>query len=222
MILYFFLRYAIIIVEGTIKKGMIYMKYVITIGREYGSGGRFIGKKLAEKLGISFYDNELLQKAAEVSGLSEAVFQNYDEKKDGFLATGMGMYSYDMSLGQKVFLAQFDAIKRIAENESCVIVGRCADYVLKDMPNVINVFICAPMEKKVERAVQYYDINPNKAAQQLVKMDKKRKGYYNFYTDMDWGKANNYDLCINSKIGIDQSVDAIIAYVRAVLNLNDK
>lgn len=167
------------------------MKYVITIGREYGSGGRFIGKLLAEKLGISFYDNELLVKAAEGSGLSEAVFKSYDEKKDGFLVNGIGMYSYDMSLGQKVFLAQFDAIKKIANQESCVIVGRCADYVLKDYPHVVNVFICAPMEDKIERAVKYYGLNPNKAATQIMKMDKKRRGYYNFYTDKDWGKANN-------------------------------
>lgn len=197
------------------------MKYVITIGREYGSGGRFIGKLLAEKLGISFYDNELLVKAAEGSGLSEAVFKSYDEKKDGFLVNGIGMYSYDMSLGQKVFLAQFDAIKKIANQESCVIVGRCADYVLKDYPHVVNVFICAPMEDKIERAVKYYGLNPNKAATQIIKMDKKRRGYYNFYTDKDWGKANNYDLCINSRIGVEETVEAIAAYVKTLLKLNE-
>lgn len=197
------------------------MKYVITIGREYGSGGRFIGKLLSEKLGISFYDNELLVKAAEGSGLSEAVFKSYDEKKDGFLVNGIGMYSYDMSLGQKVFLAQFDAIKKIANQESCVIVGRCADYVLKDYPHVVNVFICAPMEDKIERAVKYYGLNPNKAATQIMKMDKKRRGYYNFYTDKDWGKANNYDLCINSRIGVEETVEAIAAYVKTLLKLNE-
>lgn len=197
------------------------MKYVITIGREYGSGGRFIGKLLAEKLGISFYDNELLVKAAEGSGLSEAVFKSYDEKKDGFLVNGIGMYSYDMSLGQKVFLAQFDAIKKIANQESCVIVGRCADYVLKDYPHIVNVFICAPMEDKIERAVKYYGLNPNKAATQIMKMDKKRRGYYNFYTDKDWGKANNYDLCINSRIGVEETVEAIAAYVKTLLKLNE-
>ncbi len=199
------------------------MKYVITIGREYGSGGRFVGKLLAEKLGINFYDNELLAKAAEGSGLSEAVFKNYDEKKDSFfVSAGIGMYSYDMSLGQKVFLAQFDAIKKIANEESCVIVGRCADYVLKDKENVVNIFICAPMEDKIERAVKYYGLNPAKASQQILKVDKKRKGYYNFYTDRDWGKANNYDLCINSKIGIDKTVEAILAYVHTVLKIDEK
>ncbi len=203
------------------KKGMIHMKYVITIGREYGSGGRFIGKLLAEKLNIGFYDNELLVKAAEDSGLSEVVFKNYDEKKDSFLVNGIGMYSYDMSLGQKVFLAQFDAIKKIAKQESCVIVGRCADYVLKDYPNVVNVFICAPMEDKINRAVKYYGLNPNKAAAQIIKMNKKRRGYYNFYTDKDWGKASNYDLCINSRIGVDETVDAIAAYVKTLLKMDE-
>ncbi len=197
------------------------MNYVITIGREYGSGGRFIGKLLAEKLKIKFYDSELLVKAAEESGLSEAVFKNYDEKKDGFVVTGMGMYSYDMSLGQKVFLAQFDAIKNIASRESCVIVGRCADYVLRDYPNVVNVFICAPMDEKIKRAITYYDLKQNKAEQQIIKMNKKRKSYYNFYTDRDWGKASNYDLCINSKIGIEESVDAIANYVTTLLKLNN-
>ncbi len=196
------------------------MKYIITIGREYGSGGRFIGRLLAEKLKIAFYDNELLTKAARESGLSEQIFKTYDEKKDSFLTAGIGLYSYDMSLGQKVFLAQFDAIRNIADTESCVIVGRCADYVLKDYPNVVNIFICAPLEDKIKRAVKYYGINENKAASILAKMDKKRKGYYNFYTDRDWGKARNYDLCINSKIGIEETVDAIYGYVVKLLKLD--
>lgn len=193
------------------------MKYVITIGREYGSGGRFIGKLLAEKLNISFYDEELLLKAQEVSGLSEAVFKNFDEQKEGLFSSGMGMYAYDMSLGQKVFLAQFDAIKKIASTESCVIVGRCADYVLKDYENLITIFICAPMEEKINRAITYYGLNPNKAASEITKKNKKRRSYYNFYTDREWGKADNYDLCINSKIGVDSAVKAIEAYVKAVL-----
>lgn len=198
------------------------MKYVVTIGREYGSGGRFIGKLLAERLNIPFYDEELLTKAAQESGLSEAVFKNFDEQKEGLFSSGMGMYSYDMSLGQKVFLAQFDAIKKIANNESCVIVGRCADYVLKDYQNVVNIFICAPMEDKINRAVTYYGLNPNKAANEISKKNKKRRSYYNFYTDREWGKANNYDLCINSRIGVDETVDAIEAYVKTVFKLNGK
>lgn len=196
------------------------MKYIITIGREYGSGGRFIGKLLAERLNIKFYDNELLAKASEESGLSEAIFKSYDEKKDSLFAVGMGMYTYDIALGQKVFLAQFDTIKKIANEESCVIVGRCADYVLRDYPNVINVFICAPMQKKINRAVTYYSLDPDKAEHIIIKTNKKRKAYYNFYTENEWGKASNYDLCINSKIGVEKCVDAIERYVKASFDLN--
>lgn len=197
------------------------MKYIITIGREYGSGGRFIGRLIAEKLGISFYDDELLTKAAQESGLSESLFKNYDEERDGFLGSGLGLYTYDVTLSQRVFLAQFDAIKKIAENESCVIVGRCADYVLKDYENVANIFICAPMDEKIERAVKYYGLNPLKAEAAIIKKNKKRKSYYNFYTDNEWGKATNYDLCINSKIGIDESVEAIIAYVKTRFKIEE-
>ena len=200
---------------------MIYMKYVITIGREYGSGGRFIAKQVAEKLGIGFYDNELITEACKESGLSPAILETYDEKTDGFFSVA-GMYSYDMSLSQKVFLAQFDAIKKIAENESCVIVGRCADYVLRDNPNLVSVFICAPVEDKIERAIKYYGVNPAKAPNIIIKMDKKRKSYYNFYTDREWGKARTYDICINSKIGIDESVNAIVAYIKGKFGEQDK
>ena len=190
------------------------MKFVITIGREYGSGGRFVGKLVAERLGIPFYDSELLVKAAKESGLSEAIFKSFDEKKDGFLGSGIGLYSYDMTLSQKVFLAQFDTIKKIAAEESCVIVGRCADYVLKDYPNLVSVFVCALMVDKIDRAVKYYGLNPDKAENLIYKQDKKRKSYYNFYTDREWGKASNYDLCINSRVGVESAVDAIEAYVR--------
>ncbi len=197
---------------------MIYMKYVITIGREYGSGGRFIAKLVAERLGISFYDNELITEACKESGLSPAILETYDEKTDGFFSVA-GMYSYDMSLSQKVFLAQFDAIKKIAENESCVIVGRCADYVLKDNENLVSIFICAPMDEKVKRVTEYYGINPDKAVSTITKKDKKRRGYYNYYTDLDWGKAANYDMCINSKLGIEQCVNLIVQYVKERFNL---
>ena len=195
------------------------MKYVITISREYGSGGRFIGRLIAEKLGIGFYDLELLTKASDLSGISKACLENYDETKESAFSYAQGLYGMDMSLGQKVFLAQFDAIKKIAAQESCVIVGRCADYVLKDNSNVVKVFICAPLEDKIERAVTYYKINPAKAASIISKKNKKRKSYYNFYTDKEWGKPDSYDLCINSKNGIETAVEAICAYTKRRFNL---
>ena len=190
------------------------MNFVITISREYGSGGRFIGKLIAEKLGISFYDSELLAKAADVSGMSQDCIKNFDETKDSAFSYAQGLYGMDMSLGQKVFLAQFDVIKKIANEESCVIVGRCADYILRDKPNVVKVFICAPLEEKIHRAVTYYNINPNKAASIISKKNKKRRAYYNFYTDQEWGKPDTYDLCINSKYGIETAVEAICAYTK--------
>lgn len=195
------------------------MKYVITISREYGSGGRFIGKLIAEKLGISFYDSELLTKASNLSGISKTCLENYDETKESAFSYAQGLYGMDMSLGQKVFLAQFETIKKIASQESCVIVGRCADYVLKENPNVVKVFICAPLEDKIERAVTYYKINPAKAASIISKKNKKRRSYYNFYTDKEWGKPDSYDLCVNSKNGIETAVEAICAYTKRRFNL---
>ena len=196
------------------------MKFIITIGRQYGSGGRFIAKKLAEELGIKFYDNELLAKAAVESGLSNHVIETYDEKKDGlFSGVVPSAFSVDLSLGQKVFLAQFEAIKKVAENESAVIVGRCADYVLEDMDNVVNIFITAPLKDRIERAIKYYNVEQKKADAIILKMDKKRASYYNFYSDKKWGKADTYDLCINSSIGIDESVKIIKEFVKAKLNI---
>lgn len=196
------------------------MKFIITIGRQYGSGGRFIAKKLAEELGIKFYDNELLAKAAVESGLSNHVIETYDEKKDGlFSGVVPSAFSVDLSLGQKVFLAQFEAIKKVAENEAAVIVGRCADYVLEDMDNVVNVFITAPLKDRIERAIKYYNVEQKKADAIVLKMDKKRASYYNFYSDKKWGKSDTYDLCINSSIGIDESVKIIKEFVKAKLNI---
>ena len=195
------------------------MNYVITISREYGSGGRFIGKLVAEKLGIAFYDSELLVKASDLTGIPKNFIENYDETKESAFSYAQGLYGMDMSLGQKVFLAQFEAIKNIAKHESCVIVGRCADYVLRDNPNVVKVFICAPLEDKIERAIRYYNINPTKAASIIAKTNKKRRSYYNFYTDKDWGKPDSYDLCINSKNGIESAVEAICAYAKRSFNI---
>lgn len=196
------------------------MNFVITIGRQYGSGGRFIAKKLSEQLNIKFYDNELLASAASESGLSNHVIESYDEKKDGFFSGVVpSTFSVDLSLGQKVFLAQFEAIKKVADTESAVIVGRCADYVLQDRTNVVNIFITAPLKERVERAVKYYNIDTKKAENTIIKMDKKRASYYNFYSDRKWGKADTYDLCISSSVGIDESVEIIKEFVKKKLNI---
>ena len=168
---------------------------------------------------ISFYDSEILTKASELTGISKVYLESYDETKESAFTYAQGLYAMDMSIGQKVFLAQFEAIKRIAETESCVLVGRCADYVLKDNPNVITVFVCAPQEEKINRAITYYGIEPNKAHSIINKKNKKRRSYYNFYTDKDWGNPSSYDLCINSKNGIETAVEAICAYTKRRFNL---
>ncbi len=194
------------------------MSYVITIGRQYGSGGRFIAQELAKELNIPFYDNELLAKAAIDSGLDKDIVKSYDEKKDGtFTGFIPSLYGYDMTMGQKVFLAQFDAIKKIADEGSCIIVGRCADYVLRDRSNVINVFITASEEDCVARCVKYYGLDEKKARDVIKKTDKKRANYYNFYTDKKWGKVDNYDLTINSGIGIAETCAVIKTYVEKKL-----
>lgn len=197
------------------------MSFVITIGRQYGSGGRFIAQKLAEQLGINFYDNDLLTKVAEETGMSKAVLDNYDEKRDSFFAGIVpSSFGADMSLGQKVFLAQFEVIRHLAERESCIIVGRCADYVLREFPNVVNVFVTAPMEKRIERVEKYYGVDPRKSRDIIVKMDKKRSNYYNFYSDKKWDRADSYNLTIDSSIGIEECCEIIKAYVEKKLKIN--
>ena len=193
-------------------------KFVITIGRQYGSGGRFIAKKLAEKLNVAYYDSELLLKASEASGLSKNIMESYDEKVDGiFSGIFPSTYIPEASLGSRVFIAQFETIKKIAADHSCVIVGRCADYVLRDYENVLNVFITAPMDECIKRSIEYYGLEEKKAEESIRKMNTKRANYYNFYTDKKWGSANSYDLCINSTIGVEETVDVIIKYLEGML-----
>lgn len=195
------------------------MSYVITIGREYGSGGRYVGQELAKKLNIKFYDSELINKVAEETGLCVEYIKDNDEKKDSFFAyVGLNESTSFLTASQRVSLAQFKTIQKLAEkNESFVIVGRCADYVLRDYKNLVSVFIMADEESKIERAVTFYGINKDKASEILKKMDKNRASYYNYFTDRKWGKASNYDICVSSSIGIKETVDVIEAFVKSKL-----
>ena len=198
---------------------------VITIGRQYGSGGREVGRKLAEKLEIPFYDRELLSEAAKESGICEEIFEDHDEKPTRSLlyslVTGVqyhggsaaNMYM-DMPLNHRIFLAQFDAIRRIAGEGPCVIVGRCADYVLRDQANAINVFLRADLEKRIERAVER-GVDRMKAEDRVRRADKERASYYNYYATGTWGDVNNYDLCLDTgKLGIDGTVELLADYIR--------
>ena len=193
------------------------MNTIITIGREFGSGGHLIGKRLAQKLDIPFYDKELLDRAAKDSGLCKEIFENQDERPTNSFLYSLVMDSYstnvmsDMPLNQKVFLAQFESIKKLSEEGPCVIIGRCADYALEDDPNLLSVFIHADLDARVKRIAQLYDLTSSKAKDRIRKNDKSRSSYYNYYTSKEWGAAESYDLSIDSGLfGIDGSVDLLL------------
>lgn len=196
---------------------------VITIGREFGSGGHEIGMKLAEKLGIKCYDKELLELAAKESGLCEELFASQDEKPTNSFLYSLVMDTYslgytnsyvDKPINHKVFLAQFDAIKKLAERESCVIVGRCADYALEDNPYAVSVFIKASLDERVQRIKRIYELNDSKAADLIQKTDKRRASYYNYYSSKKWGEAKSYNLCIDSGlVGVDGAIDMILKFI---------
>lgn len=197
---------------------------IITIGRQFGSGGREVGEKLSKKLNIPFYDKDLLKRAAKESGLCEEIFENFDEKpSSSFLyslvmdpySLGYSNNGFDLPLNHKVFLAAFDTIKKIADEGSCIIVGRCADYVLQDYENCLNLFIHAPLEDRIKRISAKYDLPENKAKDMIYKKDKQRASYYNYYSNSKWADIKNYHLSINSSLlGVDGTVDMIVDLVK--------
>lgn len=197
-------------------------KHIITISRQYGSGGRFIGKLLAEKLGIPLYDNELITLAAKKSGYSEAIFENVEKTATHSLLYSLSMFGstagvYGLPLSDKVFIIQSEIIKKVASEGPCVIVGRCADYVLKDDPNVVHVFIHSDLEDRIKRAVTYYGLTEDKAKETITKTDKRRSSYYNYYTGHRWGDAGNYEISLNSdRIGIENCVDILYDYIMSI------
>ena len=182
-------------------------KIIITISREFGSGGHAIGQEVANRLGIEYYDQKIIDEAAKISGFSENFIQRTENNVGSFLyniamstAYGTGFYGSAkdlLSLDTQVFLAQQDAIHKLAKN-SCVIVGRCADYVLKNEENLLRCFIYAPLKYRVQRAIEEYGIERFEAQRTVQQIDKKRKNRYNAYTDRIWGSRENYDLMINS------------------------
>lgn len=197
---------------------------IYTIGREFGSGGKDVGEKLAKHLGIKLYDKELLQQAAKDSGFCEEIFENHDERPTNSFLYSLVMDTYsvsgytsapflDMPLNHKVFLAQFDTIKKLAAQESCVIVGRCADYALADNPDCINVFIHADLEKRIKMVSKRGNMTENKAKDAINKNDKQRASYYNYYTSKKWGESTSYHMTLDAgKLGIDGCVDMILKF----------
>ena len=198
------------------------MKKIVTISREYGSGGRIIGKLVAEKLGVPFFDKEVIDLAVEKSGFSREMIESAELKaKSSFayslastVSFGESVTGGALSVNERLFLAQFDVIKMIGETEEGVIVGRCADYVLRDTPGVTNVFICSEMPECIKRCVEVYGDDPAKVKKIISTYDKARQNYYNYHTCQKWGDYRNYNMVLNTCcITEEQAADIIVDYV---------
>ena len=204
-------------------------KLIITIARQYGSGGREIGEKIAEALGIPLYDKELIKEAASRGNLNETVIAGADESAANSLLYTLAMgsnvlgttmsFGYKMPLNDKLFILQSDVIKEYAKEGSCIFIGRCADYVLRDEAKLLRLFIHGDLDHRRERvAMRHPEIKPSQVVDIINKTDKRRASYYNFYTGNKWGKFDNYDLTVNSStLGIDGTVDMIVAYARQLM-----
>ncbi|MBU5627383.1 cytidylate kinase-like family protein [Oscillibacter sp. MSJ-2] len=200
-------------------------KTIITIGRQYGSGGKEIGIRLSKELGIPFYDKELLKRAAQQSGLCEKVFESFDEKPRSLLySIAMDPYAFSFaggmegdSLEQRVYLATFDTIRHLADQGPCVIIGRCADYALQEYPNHLSLFIHAPMAKRIERVARRLNTTPEKAKTAIIKTDKRRASYYEYYSSRKWGDVGSYDFCLDSSyLGTGGTVELIRAILQEI------
>lgn len=201
-------------------------KIIITIGRQYGSSGRYIGELAAKELGIPFYDEELISLAAEKSGLCKEAVEKADERNASSLlyslATGTSAMlhptQYNMPVNDKLFLVQSDIIKDIASRGSAIIIGRCADYVLRDDKDVYSVFFHADEKIRAKKIAERNGITETEATSLIGKTDRRRANYYNFYTGNRWGDAKNYDMCIDTgKIGSEKAAELLVAYAKALM-----
>lgn len=197
---------------------------IYTINREYCSGGRSVGEQLAKRLGIPFYDKKLVEHAASQTGINEKIFQDLDERPTnsflyslvvGSFNMGAGTFagSPDLPMSDRVFIAESDVIREAAGKGPCVIVGRCANYILRSYTNVINVFLRADMQDRMHRAVIEHQAENAKLEDLLLKTDKRRASYYNYYTGQKWNDLSSYDLCLNTSLtGIEGAVDLILSF----------
>lgn len=207
-------------------------KFVVNIGRQLGSGGREIGEKLAARLGIAFYDKELIGLASEESGLCREFFEKADEKaSQGIIGGLFGMRFPFISEGaipannclsnDALFKVQSDVIRRLAEEKSCLFVGRCADYILRENPRCVNVFVSASPEARIERLCKTHGISAEEAENMMNKADKRRSEYYNYYSFKTWGAAATYHLCIDSSVlGIEKTIDFIEEFINKAIFAN--
>lgn len=203
------------------------MNRVITISRQYASGGREIGKIIAQHYGIPFYDNDLIALAAKESGFTENFFEKQEDKASNSLIYSIAMglnvfgthgYSKEvLSIDDKVFLAQSDIIRKVANEGPCVIIGRCADYILRDQVKAVNVFLWGQIEARIQRAIEVYGMSHSKAEENVLKVDKKRANYYNYHSDRKWGRSDNYDISLQTDIiGIENTAKMIINYIESI------
>ena len=197
---------------------------IISIGRQYGSGGREIGEKLAAKLGIDFYNNELITLAAKKSGMAHNVIGEADEKATNSLLYTLAMGSsffngnagvaFDMPINDKLFVTQSDLIKSLADDAPAVFIGRCSDYVLRGYPNLLRLFIHAPLEFRVAHIMERHNVTEDKAKDLAIKTDKRRANYYNYYTGQKWGRLENFDITVDSsRLGIDGTANLLCDFV---------
>ncbi len=202
---------------------------IINIGRQLGSGGREIGKKLAEKLNVAYFDKNLIDLASKESGLCKECFEKADEKAaQGVLGSffamhypylGAGYSSMNYMSNDALFKIQSDVIKELAQKQSCIFVGRCADYVLRNNPNTVSIFISSPKAERIKNLCKRHNISEEEAEDLSIKTDKGRAQFYNYYSYKTWGAAKTYDLCINSSIfGMDGTVDFLVDFINKRFN----
>ena len=197
-------------------------KITITISREYGSGGRYIGQLVADKLGIKLYDKEFVEKLAVETGLTEEYIENNEQKRNALDALNSGYY-FGMNNSDELFIKESELIKEIANKESCVIIGRCADFILKDNSNVIKVFVYSNMEDEVKIATKFYGLDEKNAKKEIKRINKLRASHYKYYTEKEWKDNSNYDICINSDVlGVEKSAELIYNLIEEKINTKEK
>ena len=200
--------------EEVITDNKLDKHIVITISREYGSGGRYIGKLISDRLGIKLYDKEFISKVAEETGLSEEYIEDNEQKRDVLASLNNGYYS-GLNNSDELFIKESELIKKSADDESCVIIGRCADFILRDREDVVKVFIYSAMEDKIKRATEFYGLDIKKAEKEIKRINKLRANHYKYYTEKEWNNYSNYDICINSDaLGVEKAVGLICDIVK--------
>ncbi len=206
------------LIDDTSTNNILDKNIVITVSREYGSGGRYIGRLIADKLGIKFFDKDFIVKLSEETGLSEEYIEQNEQKRDSLANLNNGYY-FGLNNADELFLREAELIKEIANKESCVIIGRCADFILNDRKNVLKIFIYSNIDDKIKRATEIYGLDKEKAEKEIKTIDKLRANHYKYYTEKEWKNHSNYDICINSDtLGVEKSAELICDIVKEKCN----